>query len=63
MTRPRHLEAEPGDLVIYFGSEWTVHTVEDHTALLRKHDDPDATGTTVRVGRYGIRPLVKAADR
>lgn len=54
---------EKNDLVIYFGTEWTVHSTDEYTALLRHHDDPEARRMTVRVGINGVRALVKAADR
>lgn len=56
-------QAEPGDLVIYFGSEWTVHQVADGVAVLRKHGDLEAKGATLRASLDRIRPFVKAADR
>lgn len=57
--------AEPGDLVIYFGSEWTVHSVdEDGVALLRQHNDPDLKGTTVKAHVRRISPpSAKASER
>lgn len=42
------MNAEPGDLVIYLSSEWTVHSVDGDVALLRQHNDPDLKGTTVK---------------
>jgi len=56
--------AEQGDLVFYFGSEWTVHEVKDGIALLRKHDDPELTDTNFKVSVTAIgAPFRKAADR
>jgi hypothetical protein len=54
---------EPGDLVFYFGSEWTVHTVTGKVAVLRQHDDPEATGSTINVALDQIQVFRKAADR
>lgn len=57
--------AEPGDLVFYFGSEWTVHSVDENAvALLRKHNDSDLTGNTLKVHVANISPpWAKARER
>lgn len=56
--------AEPGDLVIYFGSEWTVHEVKHGLATLRSHWDTDAKDTTFKVSVSALGPpLVKRRDR
>jgi hypothetical protein len=58
------LRLDPGDLVMYAASEWTVHVVDEFGyAILRKHDDVEATGTTLKVDRYSVPPFKKAADR
>lgn len=65
MSAPkRRLMMEAGDLVIHSGSEWTVHAVDDQgVAVLRKHNDPDLQGNTLKVRTDAVRPLVKARDR
>lgn len=56
--------AEPGDLVMYFRSEWTVHSVDGDVALLRKHNDPDLKGVTLKAYVKDISPpWVKARER
>lgn len=57
----RRLIAEPGDLVYYFSTEWTVQSVEGRVALVSRHNDPD---NTIKVPLAAISPpFTKAADR
>lgn len=63
-SRPANpLRVEQGDLVIWYGSEWTVHEVVEGEALLRRHYDTSLSETTVKVAVTLLEPFVKAADR